>query len=604
MSINAWDEVDWNLVESRVSRLQTRIYLASSNNEIGKVHFLQKKLLISTDAKYLAVRCITQINRGKRSAGIDRQRNLTNEQRHRLAQTLRITGTASPIRKKMIVKPGKSEFQHLGIPTIHDRALQQLVRFVLEPEWEAKFEPNSYGFRPGRSCHDAIGAIFSTNHGRDLYVLNADIRKCFDTINHKKLLDKLDTFPKIRTQIQAWLQAGIMECYSNCPKEEDRAAPNTIGTPQGGIISPLLVNIALHGLETDTKTYYVNNLYNESKPVAIPDQKRQVSVIRYADDFVVLHKDETTVHALKAFISRWLQENAGLKLSDEKTVVKTTKEGFHFLGFHIISVPKGENKTKCKIHISRKSKNKLLKKTSVIFQNNRSASKEALILLLNPVIVRWCNYFRYVECTYDFKQVEYSLYGQLRKWVYRRKSKGIKSKKRLKKNYFPQNTKVMFRGTQHTGNWILVGHIHKREQKSNAQSMNQIFLVYPSWIKSDFWTNIQGDKSPYNGDNLYWAKRNPKYCKWNPHIIKLVRYQDYKCPVCEQMFTEKSSIEIDHTKPMALEGKDVLNKIQAVHDYCHSRKTRAASQLIKAKTLMNPKIKTRPKDLRKERTDT
>lgn len=581
MSINAWDEVDWTLVESRVSRLQSRIYLASLNGENGKVHYLQKKILKSSDAKYLAVRRVTQINKGKISAGIDKQRNLTNEQRHLLAQELRVTGTARPIRWKMISKPGKTEKRPLGISTIHDRALQQLVRLALEPEWEAKFEPNSYGFRPGRSCHDAIGAIFSTNRAKHLYVIDADIRKCFDQINHEKLLNKLDTFSEMRNQICAWLEAGVMEGYAKSPKEQDKAAPNTIGTPQGGVISPLLANIALHGLESDVKTYYVNNLYTGSSSIAVRDRRRQVSVIRYADDFVVLHKDERTIHSLKAYIAKWLHANAGLELSEEKTNIKSTKEGFNFLGFHIISIPKGVDKVKCKIHVSRNSKNKLLQKTSSILRNNRSASPEAIIMLLNPIIVGWCNYFRYAECVTDFKQVEYSLFGQLRKWVFRRKSKGIKSKKRLKERYFPSNTKVMFRGTEHTGNWILVGKIHARGQKADEAPGRQITLVYPSWIKSEFWVKIQGNKSPYNRENLYWAKRNPKHCRWNARTIKLVRGQEYKCPICEQLFTEDSTIEIDHVKPIALGGEDTTSNIQAVHDYCHSAKTRIDRKIIK-----------------------
>jgi RNA-directed DNA polymerase len=189
----------------------------------------------------LAVRRVTQDNHGKKTAGVDGIKSLSPAQRLVLVKQIELNAKSKPTRRVWIPKPGTSEERPLGIPTMNDRALQALIKLVLEPEWEAKFEANSYGFRPGRSCHDAIEAIFNTIRSKSKFVLDADISKCFDKINHQTLLSKLNTFPTLRRQIRAWLKAGVMDGKKLFPTEE--------GTPQGGVISPLLANIALHGLE-------------------------------------------------------------------------------------------------------------------------------------------------------------------------------------------------------------------------------------------------------------------------------------------------------------------------------------------------------------------
>lgn len=209
---------------------------------------LQKTLLRSWTAKLLATRRVTQDNQGKKTAGVDGIKNLTPKQRLELIHKLNLTGKSKPTRRVWIPKPGKTEKRPLGIPTMLDRALQALAKLALEPEWEAKFEPNSYGFRPGRSCHDAIQAIFDAIKQKSKYVLDADIAQCFDKINHDKLLQKVNTFPTLSKQIKAWLKSGVID---------SRIFERTeYGTPQGGVtLSPLLANIALHGMETLVKEY-------------------------------------------------------------------------------------------------------------------------------------------------------------------------------------------------------------------------------------------------------------------------------------------------------------------------------------------------------------
>ncbi len=241
-----WTDLAWPAMERRVFKLQTRIDRASRRGDVKTVHRLQRLLMVSWSARCRAVRRVRQDNRGKKTAGVDGVKNLTPARRFHLATTLRLTPTAHPTRRVWIPKPGNpTERRGLGIPTLFDRARQALAKLLLEPEWDARFEPHSYGFRPGRSAHDAIEAIFPHVSRKPKYVVDADIAKCFDRIDHTALLHKLHASPPLRRAIKAWLKAGVMEGVDLTPTEQ--------GTPPCGVVSPLLASIALHGLETAVK---------------------------------------------------------------------------------------------------------------------------------------------------------------------------------------------------------------------------------------------------------------------------------------------------------------------------------------------------------------
>ena len=243
-----WQNLPWKEMHVEIYKLQKQIYYSSLEKDTQLVWKLQNRLIRLQSAKLLAVRRVTQDNRGKSTAGVDKVKSLTPTQRIKLAQSMVLDGNADPIRRVFIPKSTPVELRPLGIPTLKDRACQTLALMALEPEWEAKFEPNSYGFRPGRSCQDAIEAIFNSIVRKGKYVLDADVAKCFDRINHQSLLEKMNTFPAMRRQIKAWLKAGIFNGSTGeslFPEE---------GTPQGGVISPLLANIALHGLERSLRT--------------------------------------------------------------------------------------------------------------------------------------------------------------------------------------------------------------------------------------------------------------------------------------------------------------------------------------------------------------
>lgn len=502
MSFTTWKEINWPMVNARVLRYQTRIFKAAKEKNKPKVEWLQKKLLNSLDAKLVAVRRVTNLNKGKNTLGVDKKVFVTEHQKIKLVKGLRLDGKAMPIRRVYVTKPapkyGKRPF---GIPTVKDRAKQTLCLLALEPEWEARFEENSYGFRPGRCCQDAIEAIFLSLRNKDgdpehqKYVLYADIEKCFDQINHDYIFQKLETFPLLENQIKAWLEAGILEEFLESYKE-DKISNNIMGTPQGGIISPLLSNIALHGMENHIKdwietkpSFAKTNKYSKS------NKRKSITVIRYADDFVIIHKNKGIVEEAKEEIEKWLWEGPRLKLSDPKTYIRDTNQGFNFLGFSIITVAKG-NMPRIKIYPSKDSQKRLLEKVRLIIQNNRSASSYNLINLLSPIIIGWGNYFKYSECTTTFNKLSHLIFQKLRAWVFRRDTRN--GRKKVKLRYFPENKTYKFGNSEHKDNWVLNG-----KQIDEKGILRTNYLPHLSWIKSDKWVKTKGTSSPFDGANLY-----------------------------------------------------------------------------------------------------
>ena len=330
-----WEDIPWRKLERNVYKLQKRIYRASNHGDVKLVRRLQKLLIKSRAARYLAVRRVTQDNQGKKTAGVDGVKSLTPKQRLVLTNKLKLGIKVAPTRRVWIPKPGKEEKRPLGIPTMYDRALQGLVKLVLEPEWEARFEPNSYGFRLGRSCQDAIEQIFTVIRLKSKFVYDADISKCFDCINHNKLLEKLNTYPTLQRQIRAWLKAGVMDGLELKPTDR--------GTPQGGTISPLLANIALQGMENVIKDLALELDIKDyrGKKLGKRDRRKSVNIIRYADDFVIFHEDINILNRCIEVITQWL-DDMGLELKPSKTRIthtlnnyKKEKAGFDFLGFNV-----------------------------------------------------------------------------------------------------------------------------------------------------------------------------------------------------------------------------------------------------------------------------
>jgi RNA-directed DNA polymerase len=553
-----WRSINWQKLERRVYKLQKRIYRASQRGDIKALRRLQKMLMKSWSARALAVRRVSQDNQGKKTAGVDGVKSLTPKQRLDLVNKLHLGTKARPTRRVWIPKPGTEEKRPLGIPTMNDRALQSLVKLALEPEWEARFEPNSYGFRPGRRCHDAIAAIFKAINVKPKYVLDADIAKCFDRIDQGKLLTKLNTFPTMRQQIKSWLKSGVMDGTELFPTSE--------GTPQGGVISPLLANIALHGMENRIKQH-VGSLKHLDKIKS--NRMNSVSLIRYADDFVILHKDLTVVQGCQTIISDWLKD-IGLELKPSKTrlahtlnQVENEKPGFDFLGFNIRQFPVG------KYHSGKNTQGQLLgfktiitpskekvkehyDKISDVITRHKAASQSALIKNLNPIIRGWANYYSTVVSKVTYSSLDSLVYQKLRAWAKRRHPK--KNKGFVTKKYW---------NSIDGDNWVF----------STRKGKNPLWLQKHAEIPIIRHVKVKGESSPYDGNLVYWSTRMGEHPEMPTRVATLLKAQKGKCTHCGLYFREEDVMEIDHRIPKSQGGKDSYDNWQLLHRHCHDTKT-------------------------------
>ncbi|MDJ0725357.1 MAG: group II intron reverse transcriptase/maturase [Prochloraceae cyanobacterium] len=566
-----WSDIPWHKLERCVFKLQKRIYKASQRGDVQTTRRLQKLLIKSWGAKCLAVRRVTQDNTGKKTAGVDGVKSLTPKQRLELVSKLRLSSKVDPTRRVWIPKPGKEEKRPLGIPTMKDRATQALVKLALEPEWEARFEPNSHGFRPGRSCQDAIEAIFNAIRYKPKFVLDADISKCFDRIDHKRLLEKLNTYPTLRKQIRAWLKAGVMDGKKLFPTSE--------GTPQGGVLSPLLANIALHGMEKRIKEFSETLDIRNSKNHQISWQKKRksISLIRYADDFVILHEDITVVQRCREIISEWL-DDMGLEIKPSKTrlthtlsELKPEKPGFDFLGFNIRQFKAGKYTTgkvngkplgfKTIITPSKDSQKIHYKQIAEVIDRHRGQSQTVLITNLNPIIRGWCNYFRSVCSKKVFTKLDQLIWWKLFKWGKRRhNNKGIKW--------------IIDRYWQSIGgdNWVFA---------TRQEGTNPMRLLKHSSVEIKRYVKVKGEVSPYDGNLVYWSSRMGKHPEMPVRTASLLKKQKGKCAHCGLWFNEGDTIERDHIIPKAIGGKDEYKNWQLLHRHCHDEKTKHDLKLIK-----------------------
>jgi RNA-directed DNA polymerase len=544
-----WDTLRWKAIQRDVFKLQKRIYQAACRGDVKRVRQLQKLILSSRSAKLLAVRRVTQDNQGKKTAGVDGIKLLTPKQRLTLAQNLKLEGQASPVRRVLIPKPGSAEKRPLGIPVIADRARQVLVKSAMEPDWETRFEANSYGFRPGRSAHDAIKAIDGTIRQKAKWALDADIAKCFDQIDHRALLTKINTSPKLRREIKAWLKAGVMDGGELFPTEA--------GTPQGGAISPLLANIALHGLETEIlKRFPYHHRVGFNAP----------NVVRYADDFVILHAEREVVEECQQIVSQWLK-GMGLELKPSKTRITHTLEsvdgeaGFDFLGFQIRQYPAGQTKSdrngqgqllglKTRIEPSRKAIAGHTEKLKETIERRQGAEQAALIRNLNPRIRGWSRYYTHVITRRAFQKIGMVLFAMLLAWAKRRHQK--KGKGWVVHRYWSLNQGTGWKFQTPDGQVRLHRHAETRYQR---------------------YVKVAKDRSPYDGDWVYWSTRLGRHPLVSARVARLLKKQGGRCSECRLWFRDGDLIEVDHLIPVRRGGTNADHNLQLLHRHCHDQKT-------------------------------
>ena len=407
-----WEQLDWAQIHEEVTRLQTRIAKATQAGRWNKVQALQHLLTRSHSGKLLAVKRVTG-NAGKRTAGVDGKIWMTPMSKMKASQALTHRGYQPlPLRRVYIPKSSGGKNRPLGIPTMHDRAMQALWLLALNPVAESTADNNSYGFRPRRSTADAIEHCFCALAKRDSaqWVLEADIRGCFDNIRHSWLLENI---PMDRTVLRKWLQAGFVD--------KGVLFPTEAGTPQGGIASPVLANLTLDGLEDA-----VRSALGRTKHARQP---AKAHVVRYADDFIVTGVSrELLEQRVKPAVEEFLASR-GLQLAPEKTRITHISQGFDFLGQNVRKYG-----NKLLIKPSRKSVASLLKKVREVLGKNKAATQSQVIMLLNPILRGWAMYHRHVVAAATFSRIDHLVWTKL--WVWAKRRHPNKALRWIKARYF------------------------------------------------------------------------------------------------------------------------------------------------------------------------
>ncbi len=538
-----WHNVNWRDVNRRVKNLRRRIFKATQEGNWRKVRNLQRLMLRSYSNVLLSVRRATQENKGRKTPGVDKILVKTPRQRGKLVDDLikNQDWKPKPVRRVYIPKPNGKK-RPLGIATIRDRCLQAIVKNALEPCWEAQFEGISYGFRPGRSPHDAIAKIYISTrpNGRKKWVVDADIKGCFDNIDQNQLMNTIGNFPG-RRLIRDWLKAGYVD--NNVFYDQET------GTPQGAIVSPLLANIALHGMEAALGIKYEYRGQIKGKRI----------LVRYADDFVCLCETKEDAEKAKDEANEWLKTR-GLELSEEKTKIVHLTEGFDFLGFNVRHYTDSTRKTGYKLLI--KPSKDFLKQTRNdirdIFLDHIGQPVRVLVGALNPIIRGKANYLRKVVASRAFHGLDSYLYRRQVRFVnstHQKKSMGWKRRKywgRL--NLQRPNDKWVF-GDKETGGYMLKF----------------------SWFTIDRHPLVIKKSSPDDPTlREYWHKRQHKKNKTEAERLnriqqKVAKKQGYKCPICGESLFNDEPLHLHHIIPRCKGGKDEVKNLVWLHQYCHHK---------------------------------
>lgn len=504
-SSRGWASIDWEKAEAAVKKLQVRIVKAQKAGKWNKVKALQWTLTHSFYAKALAVKRVTS-NQGKNTSGVDKVLWGTDAAKYKAIDTLRRRGYKPLPLRRVHIKKSNGKLRPLGIPTMKDRAMQALYAMALEPLAETSGDNFSYGFRKGRSTADAMVRIHTLLSRRisPEWVLEGDIKGCFDHISHEWLLANI---PMDKAMLKKWLKCGFVFNGELFPTEE--------GTPQGGIISPILANMTLDGIQ---------ELLASNFPITIKNGKEirhKINLVRYADDFIVTGDSEEILRdKVKPLIAAFLAER-GLTLSEEKTLVTHVDDGFDFLGFNV----RRYNGTL----LTKPSKDRVKKfaaKIKEVIKRNASSTQHDLILTLNSIIKGWGEYYQFSAATETYRKVDNAIFQKLWRWCLRRHhNKGLGW---IKNRYFHKigNRDWVF-STEESG---------KNKQCSLISLTNTKIKKYPQL------------KAAYNPYDPAWddyteqrAVIKMKFSlKGRKSLIYMWEKQERKCPLCGQPITEET----------------------------------------------------------------
>ncbi|WP_309742275.1 reverse transcriptase domain-containing protein [Chamaesiphon sp. OTE_20_metabat_361] len=492
-----WKSFKWKRFQKILFRLQKRIYKAVQVGDKRKARSLQKLVLKSQAARLLAIRQVTQLNAGKRTAGIDGKKSLSFEERFALANELKqhhANWKHEGLREIPIPKKDGTK-RMLKVPTIADRAWQCLAKYALEPAHEATFHARSYGFRTGRSAHNAQKYLFDTlnskMNGINKRVIELDIEKCFDRINHNAIMDNLIAPARLKLGIFRCLKAGTAIGF---PDQ---------GTPQGGVVSPLLANIALNGIES-LHRYHNHGAYAEPS-------------VRYADDMVIVLRPKDDAEAILNRICEFLAKR-GMNISEGKTKITATTDGFDFLGWHFKVQKNGKFRSTPSVENF-----KAFRKKVKFIVNNSNYGATIKAVKLAPVVRGWRQYHKY--CKMD--GARNSLYF-------------------IQKRAFT---------------------VFNKEKKQNRYTSKTLLdKAFPTVSYSEnAHINIRGEKSPYDGDITYWSKRNSKL--YDGATSRTLVRQNHSCASCGLKFVGEERVHLHHADGNHNNWKP--KNLEAIHESCH-----------------------------------